>query len=358
MQRPWRVAPAGAKLQGRRGAAVRAGKVGGEPRQVGRRRAAPPVDRLDRIADRGQGQLVVDSAAEQCRQRDTLRVAGVLVLVEQAPPDTGSRSCSPTCGNVDASRAAEAICMPKSITFSARMLPMQRVDQRHEFGAFGLGGQHPQQPLARAALALIRPGGQGVHQPLEFDVGVAQLLGVDEMLGQLTGQPQHHRGHCGRASFGVSARMLAHDAKRQLPQFGFAHQPGVGLDRQQQTVLAQQIARERVVGADGRGVVGPVDARGPTRSGTRPAPASRASRVRTRRSSCPAALRVNVKPSTSPGRAYPLATSHTTRAAIVSVLPAPAPAMTTSGPGGAAITAACSSVGAKSPSAEASSAGL
>ena len=42
---------------------------------------------------------------------------------------------------------------------------------------------------------------------------------------------------------------------------------------------------------------------------------------------------------------------------MVSVLPAPAPAITTSGPGGAAMTAACSSVGAKRPSAEASSVG-
>ena len=53
-----------------------------------------------------------------------------------------------------------------------------------------------------------------------------------------------------------------------------------------------------------------------------------------------------------------MATSQTTLAAIVSVLPAPAPAITTSGPGGAAMTAACSSVGAKSPRAEANSAGL
>ena len=34
------------------------------------------------------------------------------------------------------------------------------------------------------------------------------------------------------------------------------------------------------------------------------------------------------------GAASPLATSHTTRAAMVSVLPAPAPATTSSGPGG------------------------
>jgi hypothetical protein len=43
---------------------------------------------------------------------------------------------------------------------------------------------------------------------------------------------------------------------------------------------------------------------------------------------------------------------------MVSVFPAPAPAMTTSGPGGAAMTAACSSVGSKKPSALANSLGL
>ena len=47
-----------------------------------------------------------------------------------------------------------------------------------------------------------------------------------------------------------------------------------------------------------------------------------------------------------------------TRAAIVSVLPAPAPAMTTSGPGGAQMTAACSSVGVGRPRASANSVGL
>ena len=49
------------------------------------------------------------------------------------------------------------------------------------------------------------------------------------------------------------------------------------------------------------------------------------------RASSPAALRVNVRPSTRSGRTSPLATSQTTRAAIVSVLPEPAPATTTIG---------------------------
>jgi hypothetical protein len=60
-------------------------------------------------------------------------------------------------------------------------------------------------------------------------------------------------------------------------------------------------------------------------------------------------LRVKVRPSTCSGSTIPFATSQTTRAAIVSVLPEPAPATTSSGPGGASMTAACSGVGSGRP---------
>ena len=55
------------------------------------------------------------------------------------------------------------------------------------------------------------------------------------------------------------------------------------------------------------------------------------SRLRTRSASSPAALRVNVRPSTWSGATMPLASSQTTRAAMVSVLPDPAPATTSDG---------------------------
>lgn len=57
------------------------------------------------------------------------------------------------------------------------------------------------------------------------------------------------------------------------------------------------------------------------------------------------------------GAYVPLATSHTTRAAIVSLFPEPAPATTRPGRKGAAMTAACSGVGSGSPSRRASCAG-
>ena len=78
-----------------------------------------------------------------------------------------------------------------------------------------------------------------------------------------------------------------------------------------------------------------------------------------RSASSPAALRVKVSPSTSSGATRPLATSHTTRAAIVSVLPLPAPAMTSMDSSGASMIAACSRVGAcGSPRASAKSVAL
>jgi hypothetical protein len=60
-----------------------------------------------------------------------------------------------------------------------------------------------------------------------------------------------------------------------------------------------------------------------------------------------AALRVKVSPRTASGATSSLATSQQTRAAMVSVLPEPAPATTTSGrSAGADTTRACSSEGA------------
>ena len=182
---------------------------------------------------------------------------------------------------------------------------IQRVEQRHQLRALGLGGQQPQQPLAGAALALVGARGQVVDQPFQLQVGIAQLAGVHQVLGELTPQPQHHRRDRGRRLVGVQLAAIAvDDIEGQLPQLGLAEQPGVGFDGQQQAVVTQQRAGEGVVGADHRGCPAASTSAGPAEPGApRPTPASRASRDRTRRSSWPAALRVNVNPSTWPGSA-------------------------------------------------------
>ena len=108
---------------------------------------------------------------------------------------------------------------------------MQGVDDRHQLGALGLGGQHPQQPLAGPAVPLVAARRQGVHQPFELEVGIAQLIGVNQVLCELTRQPQHHRGDRGRSLVGVQLPGISvDDVERQLPQFGLAEQPGVRLD--------------------------------------------------------------------------------------------------------------------------------
>ena len=89
-----------------------------------------------------------------------------------------------------------------------------------------------------------------------------------------------------------------------------------------------------------------------------PARRSASSRVRTRSASSAAAFLVKVRPSTRSGRTMPLATSQTSRAAIVSLLPEPAPATMASGPSGAPMTAACSDVGSGSRSTRASCPGV
>ena len=87
--------------------------------------------------------------------------------------------------------------------------------------------------------------------------------------------------------------------------------------------------------------------------------ASAASLARIREASSPAALRVKVTPRTSSGRTQPLATSQTTRSAMVAVFPEPAPAITSRGVRGEEMIRDCSAVGLFfSPSSADSSSGL
>ena len=93
--------------------------------------------------------------------------------------------------------------MPKSITFSSRMrrcsASISGTSSVRSVWVASIRSSHWLGP----AVALIRAGGQRVHQPLQLDVGVAECVGVDEVFGELTGQPQHHRGHGGRGLLGV-----------------------------------------------------------------------------------------------------------------------------------------------------------
>mgnify|MGYP003694532231 CR=1 FL=1 len=233
----------------------------------------------DRIADGGQREVVVDSAAEQRRQRHPLGVAGVLVLVEQHDPEAlAATARRPGGTSTPAGRPKPSACRspspsrPACAAFSASI-------RRHQLGALGLGGQHPQQPLAGTAVALIWSGGQRVHQPLQLDVGVASA-GRCRPGARPTDPPS--RSTIAVTAAGVlsvfsapGARVTTRNANCHNSVSLSSRVPGS--DREQQAVLAQQCSGERVVGADRRRLVGVAISSPP---GTMPAPASRASRVR------------------------------------------------------------------------------
>jgi hypothetical protein len=64
---------------------------------------------------------------------------------------------------------------------------------------------------------------QGVHEPLELDVGMAQFIGGDKMLGQFVGQPQHHLGDgAGVLVDGQRPGVGLDDLEGELPPLGLA----------------------------------------------------------------------------------------------------------------------------------------
>src|SRR6266568_1761430 len=93
------------------------------------------------------------------------------------------------------------------------------------------------------------------------------------------------------------------------------------------------------LGLAGPGLAGPGLA-GPGPAGLIPVLRRPSRRDRTRPASSAAAFLVNVRPSTRSGLTRSFATSHTSLAAMVSLLPDPAPAITAIGDSGALITAA------------------
>ena len=170
------------------------------------------------------------AAAEECREHDALRVAGVLVLVEQHHPVAGTQRLADLRAAFGQPRGRRHL--RTEVHHPIGVHPgVQGVDERDEGGALGLGAEHVEQ-FAIGVRTLTGARRQGEHQTFEFVVGVAQLRGVDEVLGELVGQRQHqgrHRG--GGVRGGERAGVVGDDVVGELPAFGVGEQPGVGFYR-------------------------------------------------------------------------------------------------------------------------------
>ena len=250
------VAPTREQLEPLRRPAVGAREIGGEAGKVGRRRAAPAVDGLDRIADRRDSDRRNTFASrrfrtrttEQRRQQDSLRMACVLVLVEQhgteGPPLT-RRNVRIALHQLGGQRhlTAEVECG----LFTHRVA--QRRHHRQQFTAFVDDLLDLDEVFARRR-TLPRAGRQCVDHRPQVVAPRGQRVEIDEMFGHLAVQPQHCLGHAGGHFGGVQrAGPVRHDRERELPQLGLAQQRRTRFDGQQQPVVGDEPARVRVIGA-------------------------------------------------------------------------------------------------------------
>ena len=125
-----------------------------------------------------------------------------------------------------------------------------RVHQVSEFLPVTLDLGSPPEPRGGSRL-LPRPGREGRDEGRD-QVGVrAQVVGGDEVVGQLPGQRQHVAGHgAGVGCGGQRALPPRHDVVGELESGGGGEQPRVRFDRYEQSVGAEQRAGEGVIGGD------------------------------------------------------------------------------------------------------------
>ena len=255
VEHPRGVAEASGQLQhrrrtrGRRGAERHSGadpghhrEVGGEPAQVAGARAAPAVDGLARVADRGHRV----PAAEQRAQQHQLGVAGVLVLVEQdhlvAGP-LGRADLGVPAGDPGRQRHLIAVVQHLAGGLGGRV----PADQRQKLLPGALGGDY-------------LPNGRGDTPRQSIMLGAepqtdrGDVARVAQVLGQVAGQLEHGRGDRLRRPDDLVHRPVVgrHDLRRELPGQGGGDQPHGRLEALAQGIVADQPARVGVIGADHR----------------------------------------------------------------------------------------------------------
>ncbi len=237
-----RVAEAGGQLLDRGRRAGSRGEVHGEPAEVARARAAPAVDRLARVADRGDRVPV----AEQGAQQHELRVAGVLVLVEQhhlVATALGGAHLRVPVG--DPRGQCHLIPVVEYLASALRLGVAVHKRQQLFPGPLCVDGTaHPREHPAG-------PPGRLRVEPL---TGLHDVPRRPQVLRQVAGQLEHRRGHRLRRPGHVVHRPVigGHDRRGELPGQRGRDQPHRRLEALTQRVIADQAARVGVIGADHR----------------------------------------------------------------------------------------------------------
>ena len=304
--------------------------------------AAPAVDGLPRIPDRQH--RVTGVAAEERLEHAQLADAGVLVLVEQDDlPARPFPAADLGRGDRDPRRVGDLVGV---VDGPGRPLArLERLDQRQQRHAGPLAGEHllDRRPYGPFFLRRV-----GVAGDLRLQPGRprAQRLRADVVLAELGRQREHvlDRGEQREGDVVHVAGVGRHHGGGLPPAHGRAQDARAGFDADPQPVLGHERRRVAVIGGDrGLGDGQPVAqlrlGLGVTGERAEPQPHALVELA--------GRLAGEGEPRIASGSTSRLATSHETRAAIVSVLPEPAPATTTRGRScGAATTRACSAEGA------------
>ena len=218
------------------------GKSAVDRPQVACARAAPAVDGLARVTDRGHRM----AAAEQCLQQHQLGVAGASGIIQQDHLVAGALGRPDL--RVPAGDPGRERHLVRVVEHLARRLGRRiPVDQRQKLLPGPLGSDYlpngrGDTPWQRIVLRGEPPAHGG------YVTRIAQVL------GQVAGQLEQGRGHRLRGPGDLVHRPVVggHDPRRELPGQRGGDQPHGRLEPFAQGVVADQPPRVGVIGADHR----------------------------------------------------------------------------------------------------------
>ena len=202
--------------------------------------AAPPVDRLVGVSDGGDA-----ASGEQCGQEPGLCHGGVLELIEENGGVLGPHGGGGP-GDFLGNATGQGDLLAEVEQTAAPLVGTVFLDNLQHASplAHDLGGLADQ---GFAAGHLLEAG----EEPGKVLQVLSRLLDAQEVVGQGAVQHQSSGDGGGKGLQGQGAGAHFNKGGDDLPGAGFGNESGVGVDANEQTMVAHKTPSEGVVGGDG-----------------------------------------------------------------------------------------------------------